>query len=128
MKNDPVNFVDSYNADLMAAFRLMMLSNPRQEIRDGDRLTCDNDVTVGSATLYRLREGIERFFITDINNPAGSAVAQSEIWVNWDMIRKWVGNFSHIPGGANVLYMDGHVEFVKYPSEGPCTVAFAELF
>jgi hypothetical protein len=29
-------------------------------------------------TIYRLREGIERFFITDINNPAASAKAQSE--------------------------------------------------
>ena len=24
--------------------------------------------------------------------------------------------FAHIPGGINVLYMDGHVEFKKYPS------------
>ena len=24
--------------------------------------------------------------------------------------------FNHLPGGANVLYMDGHVEFLKYPS------------
>nr|AUN37043.1 hypothetical protein [uncultured bacterium] len=29
------------------------------------------------ATIYRLREGIERFYITDINNPAASAAAQS---------------------------------------------------
>ena len=29
------------------------------------------------ATAYRLREGIERFMITDINNPAGSAAAMS---------------------------------------------------
>ena len=25
-------------------------------------------------------------------------------------------DFNHIPGGANLLYMDGHVKFVKYPS------------
>jgi len=30
-----------------------------------------------SETAYRLREGIERFMITDINNPAGSAAAMS---------------------------------------------------
>jgi prepilin-type processing-associated H-X9-DG protein len=24
--------------------------------------------------------------------------------------------FNHIPGGANILFMDGHVEFVKYPA------------
>jgi len=26
-------------------------------------------------------------------------------------------DFNHVPGGANVLYMDGHVEFLKYPNE-----------
>ena len=33
--------------------------------------------TAGGDTLYRLREGIERFLITDINNPGASAQAQS---------------------------------------------------
>ncbi len=37
--------------------------------------------TGGSDTFYRLREGVERFLITDINNPAGSAKAQTEIHV-----------------------------------------------
>ena len=76
-----------------------------------------------SSTLYRLREGIERFMITDINNPAGSAMAQSEVPVmhdysagNADVVR-----FNHVPGGANVLYMDGHVEFLRYPGEFPMT-------
>jgi prepilin-type processing-associated H-X9-DG protein len=32
--------------------------------------------------------------------------------------------FNHIPGGSNVLYMDGHVKFIRYPSmDHPCTVA-----
>ncbi len=83
-------------------------------------------------TLYRLREGIERFMITDINNPAASAMAQSEVPVMFDaiatgtemvpkMIAVGIGKFNHVPGGCNVLYMDGHVEFVKYPGEFPIT-------
>ena len=36
---------------------------------------------MGSVPLYRLREGIERFFITDINNPAASSSAQSSLAV-----------------------------------------------
>jgi len=67
-------------------------------------------------TLYRLREGIERFLITDINNPAGSATAQSKIPVMWDRLGENPKKFFHIPGGSNVLYMDGHVAFSKYPS------------
>ena len=27
--------------------------------------------------------------------------------------------FNHVPGGSNVLYMDGHVEFLRYPSKFP---------
>jgi prepilin-type processing-associated H-X9-DG protein len=27
--------------------------------------------------------------------------------------------FNHLPGGCNVLYMDGHTEFVKYGDKFP---------
>ncbi len=97
---------------------------------------CDADLSEGTAlaggmisahqTTYRLREGIERFFITDINNPAGSAVAQSEVAVMWDLISARPANFNHVPGGSNVLFMDGHVQFVRYPdSMCPVNEAFA---
>ncbi len=77
-----------------------------------------------TGTIYRLKEGIERFMITDINNPAGSAQSQSSMAIMWDVISdgqfggKTEGtvSFNHIPGGGNVLFMDGHVEFLKYPS------------
>jgi len=74
-------------------------------------------------TFLHLREGIERFLITDINNPAGSSKAQSSVAVQWDTTRTSGGgtvlgnDFNHVPGGANILFMDGHVEFSKYPSE-----------
>ena len=83
---------------------------------------------LGTAPVYRLREGIERFYITDINNPAASAVAQSQLPVSWDIVATEVSWYNHIPGGSNVLYMDGHVEFVKYPSDRyPVTEEFAIL-
>jgi len=77
------------------------------------------------ATVYRLREGIERFFVTDINNPSGSAQAQSSIWVMWDITSVEVDQFNHVPGGSNVLYMDGHVEFVRFPDKMPVCRALA---
>lgn len=73
----------------------------------------------GGNTVMRLREGVERFLVTDINNPAGSAQAQSEIFVMYDLLNINPAGFNHAPGGANVLYMDGHVEFLKYPSDAP---------
>jgi len=70
----------------------------------------------GSNTIYRLREGIERFLISDINNPAAQAQAQSTIWVMLDQFAAGaaVSFFNHVPGGCNVLFMDGHVEFIRY--------------
>jgi prepilin-type processing-associated H-X9-DG protein len=92
----------------------------------------DDDITSpsGGYRAYRLREGIERFFITDINNPAGSATSQSEVWIMFDTIGQpgeTSINFNHVPGGSNVLYMDGHVEFEKYPGKTPVSRAYAEL-
>ncbi len=83
----------------------------------------------GGDTLLRLREGIERFLITDINNAAGSAQAQSAVPIMWDHITTNAQDFSHVPGGANVLYMDGHVTFSKYPGDRfPMTQDSAKAF
>ena len=83
----------------------------------------------GGTTVYRLREGIERFLITDINNPAASAKAQSEIFIMYDQLATNPSAYNHIPGGANVLYMDGHVQFLRYDQcgEPPANRPMAEL-
>ena len=68
-----------------------------------------------ATTIYRLREGIERFLITDINNSAASSQAQSDIAVMWDTLSDGeASHFNHVPGGCNVLFMDGHVEFLRW--------------
>lgn len=87
----------------------------------------------------RLREGIERFLITDVNNPAASAVAESQLPVlcdAWghrdsafaasvsafelgDLELDPVIRYNHIPGGANVLYMDSHASFVRFGDKFP---------
>jgi len=92
----------------------------------GELQAADSDVTVpdglgngGGSTVYRLREGIERFLITDINNPAASAKAQSDVYIMFDQLATTPSSYNHIPGGANVLYMDGHVQFLRYEECGP---------
>ena len=95
-------------------------------------LATDDDgvtpLTTAMGSVKSLREGIERFLITDINNPAGSAQAQSNIIVMYDsyggkgssdLNADFISTFNHMPGGCNVLYMDGHVEFVKYNAGAP---------
>lgn len=93
----------------------------------------DEGNTALPTTIMRTKEGIERFFITDINNPAGGAKAQSSIITMFDAYA-WgqggffnyhgqsgvtIARFNHLPGGSNVLFMDGHVEFRKWNQAHP---------
>jgi prepilin-type N-terminal cleavage/methylation domain-containing protein/prepilin-type processing-associated H-X9-DG protein len=92
----------------------------------------DSDVSYTGLTgqeeqAFRLREGIERFFITDINNPAASTKAQSEILVMHDYVSPIISAFNHIPGGANALFLDGHVAYSSFPGDFPATRAFAAI-
>lgn len=90
----------------------------------GDGHVSEEDFTVSSANagtqagggnvIYRLRQGIERFLVTDINNPASGAGSESAIPVMWDHLTPQVKGSCHVPDGMNVLYMDGHVRFEKY--------------
>lgn len=89
-----------------------------------DYLDKDIKDTASDRVVYRLREGIERFFITDINNPAASVQAQSTVPVIWDIVSSKPGGegnqYNHVPGGMNCLYMDGHVAYIRYPGNYPC--------
>jgi len=84
----------------------------------------------GSDTIFRLRDGVERFLITDINNPGVANASASNVPVMWDLISTnptgGVG-YNHVPGGCNTLYLDGHVEFIRYPEQFPATPGNATL-
>ena len=119
-------FPIAINQSLMYEF--LMTLNTHQADPGGGHYDSDiqfTDPFGGDGTLYRIREGVERFFITDINRPAGSAVGQSEVAIMYDLASSTAGEFNHVPGGANVLYMDGHVSFVRYPGEFPLSRAWA---
>ncbi|HNT88730.1 MAG TPA: DUF1559 domain-containing protein [Candidatus Hydrogenedentes bacterium] len=89
--------------------------------------------TGGAEVVYRLREGAERYLITDVNNPGAAARGQSAVPVMMDFfssaptgfaalspsanLGQGVAKFNHIPGGCNVLYMDGHVDFLRYATQ-----------
>ena len=68
-----------------------------------------------------LAEGVERFLITDICSPAGSSGVQAIIPVLWEVPDE------NNPLGGNVLYMDGHVEFVKIHEKFPMTYPMLTL-
>ena len=99
--------------DVVVGFLEMYESGFSPEAKDADL-----------GPVPRLRMGIERFFITDINDPAASSTAASQIPVMWDEIAVYggVSTFNHVPGGGNCLFMDGHVEWLAWPSEFPANL------
>ncbi len=131
---EPCELVDHPYTYISWAFRNEMFNTATQienfyaSIQDfgtaiyADAFIVDDDWTFSvpldgtHESVYRLREGIERFLITDINNPGASATAQSEIVMMLDNIADAPESFNHVPGGANLLFMDGHVQFFKYPT------------
>lgn len=88
--------------------------------------TADQDIQVTEGTgnangsiLYRVRQDEKRFLVTDINHAVVGVKSQSQILVMYDNVSQAAVQFNHVPGGSNVLYMDGHVEFVKCPGPPP---------
>ncbi|HNR32381.1 MAG TPA: DUF1559 domain-containing protein, partial [Candidatus Hydrogenedentes bacterium] len=105
-----MTFLDSgFVTALLTLAEPLITGNPTmqqvQELTDSDMEMVHT--TYGPMPAYRLREGIERFLITDINNPAAAAQAQSTITVMFDFVTPEAKHFNHVPGGANVLYLDG---------------------
>lgn len=81
--------------------------------RVAEGLAFDEDLTVpegmgnaGGDTIYRVREGIERELGHGTQSSFPVLIERPE---------------NHVPKGGNVLYMDGHVDFLKYPGPWPMT-------
>lgn len=85
----------------------------------------------GGNTFYRTRVNVGRFFIRDINDPSKTAVSDSQIPVMFDSVsEQGMVVMNHQPLGGNVLFLDGHVEFKKYPdvyTKLPYTANFIEF-
>ncbi|MCX5758858.1 MAG: DUF1559 domain-containing protein [Candidatus Hydrogenedentes bacterium] len=135
--NETINGKQIYVTDQMYQLYLHVITDPANPSGSGldwkpIRESCDSDAPSGdhpltpgsgnggSQRIYRLREGIERFMISDINNPGATAQAQSTLLIMSDLLSNTGTDtlFNHIPGGCNVLYLDGHVEFQKYDEFG----------
>jgi len=132
MSEGPAQFLDVTRSLFRATRQYRHSTSPGanaalRAAADADRTVDQGSGNAGGTTVYRLRQGIERFLITDINNAAAGAKSQSDIFIMYDNVALKADKFNHIPGGANVLFMDGHVEFVKYPGKAPVSPKMAAV-
>lgn len=121
-------------ADLSAPAQLVLGVGPvLDEVRrteDPARAGLDIPVpgglgTNGGVLIRRLREGVERFGVTDINSVEPAAKAEAAIWVLGDRVA--APESDGYAYGANVLFKDGHVEFVPYGAKAPVTAGMAHF-
>jgi prepilin-type processing-associated H-X9-DG protein len=102
---------------------LAFLGSYPGSIADGVDFTTDLPAppgrgSFGGDTFLRLRRDV----------CDGTDVQPSEVPVMFDVVVA-SGNvlmLNHMPGGSNVLYLDGHVEFVTYPDRFPLSLKFLE--
>jgi prepilin-type processing-associated H-X9-DG protein len=84
---------------------------------EGDIAVPKGEGTGGGEKLYRLRSGLAQTVAADITIPSNANVSVSSIPV---LIERPSGRWFKASGG-NVLFMDGHVEFLRYPGPWPMT-------
>lgn len=126
----PEWLIDDATFDLSPAFSEGLLDALRGDLNGDDGVSWSFEHENGETyDPLPLKEGIERFLIEDINNPSRTSKSSSQIPIMFDRVDLNVVGFNHVPGGGNLLFLDGHVEFVKYPSLEmyPVSRAWAEL-
>lgn len=118
----PAQFL-SLRQDLISATRALGPSLQDMSVFDAevdkDRRVEMGNGNKGGEMIFRLRKGIERFLITDPNSAPARARAASNIFVMCDNPGIMPEQFNHASAGCNVLYLDGHVSFVKSPGLPP---------
>jgi prepilin-type N-terminal cleavage/methylation domain-containing protein/prepilin-type processing-associated H-X9-DG protein len=131
-KEAPTQAVETLSSIINQIIPANYPPNGSPQKADAINLITTKDVSVsagngnaGGSTVFKLKDGGERFLVTDINNPAGSAKAQSAVFIMWDRMGTTVADFNHVPGGSNVLYLDGHVEFIKFHDRAPVCQGYA---
>ncbi len=83
---------------------------------DEDIIVPGNHAPGNSSTYHRTRLAFSKIFITDINDPGKTAASDSQIPVLFDSTSSMGANMmGHEQKGGNVLYLDGHTEFKRYP-------------
>lgn len=92
---------------------------------DKDIIVPDGSGNAGGTVIHRLQLDADRFLGEETG--LDPEYPGSEVPIAWDRPYVDPSRFSHQPAGGNVVYLDGHVDFIKYGEKFPMTEAFAKL-
>ncbi len=115
-------FYDQANPNSIVS--LLNSDNPKAGDKD---IEFEREGTDEDVRCFRMKEGIARFLIEDIDRPGATAAAESEVPAMFDNVSRRASDFNHVPGGSNVLYMDGHVDFIRFPGGFPVSMPWASF-
>jgi prepilin-type processing-associated H-X9-DG protein len=83
---------------------------------DKDIIVPEGSGNAEGDVIHRLSQGVDRFLDMEINTifVGEDVTTASLVPIIWDQISTNISEFSHVPAGQNVLYLDGHVDFYRY--------------
>ncbi len=85
----------------------------------------ESDIDTADKMLRRLKKDVEYFFIANRSDPLAAANTRAAIPIMFERVTASV--FGRDPDSANVLYLDGHVDPVRFGSAFPVTPGVQEL-
>lgn len=77
--------------------------------------------------LFRLSDHVEGEVMDPPASYFGGLISQANIPVLFDHVTNAPAGSSHIPRGGNILYLDGHVRFVKFPAHFPQSESWVKV-
>jgi len=72
----------------------------------------ESDIDTADRMLRRLKRDVEYFFVENRSDPQAAANTRAAIPIMFETVESTV--FGRDPDGANVLYLDGHVDYVRF--------------
>lgn len=79
----------------------------------------ESDIDTADRMLRRLKRDVEYFFVENRSDPLAAANTRAAIPIMFETVESTV--FGSDPDGANILYLDGHVDYVRFGSQFPVT-------
>jgi RNA polymerase sigma factor (sigma-70 family) len=96
------------------------LSAFKSAVESAEKPNLESDIDTADRMLRRLKRDVEYFFVENRSDPLAAANTRATIPIMFETAESTV--FGRDPDGANVLYLDGHVDYVRFGSQFPVTV------